>query len=218
MKFDTLKLVYLHPTRTGGTQVENIICENLGIRKNPVDQPDTELMFGYHSFQYGNLQHLTLAEMSILSSADLGTYSILCSIRNPISKFVSAYFYNGCDQKFIRPGEFLARLSVQPIQHFLPQTHYTHKKGTAIYSYLIRQEHYRQDLQKFCETFDFQWTVHEKFNTSGNPAYNAYKNRNETDLFHSFFTRDERQLFYRLYRKDFHLLYPDYVDIVENML
>ncbi len=218
MKFDTLNLVYLHPSRTGGTQIEDIICGNIGIRKGPAGQPDTELMFGRHPRQYGNLQHLTLAEMSCLTTAELGTYSILCSIRNPISRFVSAYYYIGCNQNYARPGELLAGLSVKTVQHFLPQTQYTHQNGTAIYSYLIRQEQYRQDLQKFCETFDFQCIVHEKFNTSGNPAYNPFKDRNEIDLFHSFFVREERQLFYRLYQEDFHLLYPEYVDIVENML
>lgn len=218
MKFDTLKLIYLHPSRTGGAQIENIICGSIGIRKGPADQPDMDLMFGFHAGQYGNLQHLTFAEIACLALADLTNYSILCSIRNPISKFVSAYFYNKCDQKHARPGNFLARLSVQPMRHFLPQTQYTHRNGTAIYSHLIRQEHYRQDLEKFCDTYGFQCIVQEKFNTSGNPTYNPYKDRNEIDLFHCFFTREERQLFYSLYQEDFRLLYPDYVDIVENML
>jgi hypothetical protein len=218
MKFDAIRLIYLHPARTGGSQIENILCDNLGISKGPEEQSDLGLMFGAHSLRYGNLQHLTLSEMSLLAAADLSDYAVLCSIRNPIPRFISAYFYNGCEKRYSRPGKLLVELAVRPLQHFLPQTRYTHENSTAIFDNLIRQEQYLTDLQRFCRLRGFTCSVQEHHNTVGTPVYSEYLYRNEIDVFHVFFTREERRMFYALYQQDFELLYPDYVDIVENML
>ena len=133
MKIDDQKIILLHPGKTGGTSIEHTLRDLYlpGFKLN-ARETNREIMFGFDKEYSCFLQHADLRLYSILK-IPYKDYKTICTVRNPYTRLLSCYYYNGKNKhsdfetfvmdhlpNILRPS----RKSEYLLGHFVPQHNY----------------------------------------------------------------------------------------------
>lgn len=196
MKIDDQKIILLHPGKTGGTSIEHTLRDLYlpGLKLN-AREPDRKVMFGLDK-EYGCfLQHADLRLYSILD-IPYKDYKTICTVRNPYTRLLSCYYYNGKSVKFDFETFVLNHLpnmfkNIQASKyssgHFFPQYYHANDVNE-----IIKLENFNSDCKKvgLDVKYHYSKTTGMKKHTKPMDAY----------------TTKMKDIVYSLYKEDFTLL------------
>jgi hypothetical protein len=185
MYFKELKLLLLHPGRTGGTTIEKLLWKRLYPGKELLDWTKE-----YPEFQYGLspkrrlfLQHLDLSEALGDLTEDMEVEYTVASIRNSWEKVFSIYTYPGPYEDksfefFLKDVEKYSRGEIADMwnAHWLKsQVKYVEAPGRKI-DFIIRQENLFNEVEALFKKFNLPaLTDNEKFGYQNHNSFKAEK-------------------------------------------
>jgi hypothetical protein len=195
------KLIFVHIPKTAGQSITTYFLNNLGI---------TDINDNFSYPQYGlrvnlkyeipgpqNHHHMFLKEyvnLRYVSEEDIKKYTKIAVIRNPIDRYLSAFFYNDVYKKYSHM-EFLNDIfpnienhNRDLYRHFCPQVNFIKSKYGDI-----------DKLFLLDNNFNHEWNNYfiSNYNFSGYLPY-TNKGKKKTNL-----SRDVIDKLHEIYRKDF---------------
>lgn len=189
------KILFVHIPKTGGQSVTKFFLENLGEKAN-LKNAKYGLINNKKNKRQGphHFHHLLLKEYEKLGLVnDVKEYFKITVVRNPYSRFISAYYFNKLQNDFSF-REVLDRLPFADersdlYRMFIPQTNYL----TVDNKIQIDKVFYQENLDDFFEFFL------KKYKMSGS----VYTNKSKIKITDSFLKDDEIQLINKIYYRDF---------------
>jgi hypothetical protein len=192
------KILFVHIPKTGGQSVTKYFLENLGEKPN-LKNNKYGLINNKKAKRHGphHFHHLLLKEYKELELIDsIYKYFKISVVRNPYSRFISAYYFNNLQNDF----SFKEVLSKLPFEDersdlyrmFLPQTDYLMVDNKIQIDKLF----YQENLEEFFNFFN------KKYKMSGS----IYTNKSKNKIIDSKLKHDEIELINNIYYQDFLLL------------
>lgn len=199
MKFESQKIILLHPGKTGGTSIEYTL-RDLYFKGLKLDafKEDLDLMFGLSKKHNLFLQHADLRFYKNILNINLNDYKTIATVRNPYDRLVSCYYYNGKNKKFTFHDFVLNRLEDQielnnkkgfSVSHFAPQINFCKIDDYRV-DHIIKLETFVSDLKKI--NIDVK--------------YNASKTVSRKEDYNGYYNQKTKDLVYQLYKEDFEYL------------
>lgn len=178
-----LKVVFMHPCRTGGATIESV----LGLPTNRKQNGDTSrYQFISHDPTLGYMQHARYMEMEKYIPS---TYYKIATVRNPYNRVLGMIRYTKMPS-FRALVDFCEK-SVNMRNFVLPQHMYTHKNGVCVVDDIIRIcDGERVGLDALQEKTGLVIDIPEY-----QPTVNTYE-----------FSSDDISLIQKMYADDFRLL------------
>ena len=196
MKIDDQKIILLHPGKTGGTSIEHTLRDLYlpGLKLEP-KVSDRKIMFGFDKEHQCYLQHADLRLYSILG-IPYKEYKTICTVRNPYTRLLSCYYYNGKNNQFEFEDFVLNRIpnmftnmntAKYSSGHFFPQYYHANDVNE-----IIKLENFNSDCKKvgLDVKYHYSKTTGMKKHTKPMDAY----------------TTKMKDIIYSLYKEDFRLL------------
>jgi hypothetical protein len=206
MYFKSLNVLLLHPGRTGGTTVEQLVWRRL-YPGNPfllAEKEYPEFLFGYSSKRNAFLQHFDFEDsLKLLGEIDLNLYSV-SSVRNSWERVFSIYTYPGpYENKTF--GEYLrdlenymkARVGRMWNDHwFKSQINFVETNGRKV-DQIIYQDKLYEGIEIFLKRFELPpLTDKEKEHFK---IFNSYKRTKKMD---DFYTQEQIDLVGELFEAE----------------
>lgn len=196
MKIDDQKIILLHPGKTGGTSIEHTLRDlYLPGLKFESNVSDRKIMFGFDKEHQCYLQHADLRLYSILG-VPYKEYKTICTVRNPYTRLLSCYYYNGKSKKFEFEDfvlnhlpDMLARTNIAKHSsgHFFSQYYHAYEADE-----IIKLENFNSDCKKVGLDVKYHYSKTTGMKNHTNPM-DAY-------------TTKMKDVVYSLYKEDFALL------------
>ena len=147
------QLFYMHVPKTGGTSIQAVMKE-CDLFTAPYKTIDGQKL-------PRPTDHYTLAERDVLNAAvDLKQYDVLCTIRDPVARFMSdAQHYKVSPETFkdmcskAQPSDVFEN-GKDVYQHCRPQTDYTHTpEGDPLCTYIVRQDNINEEVPSILQKY-----------------------------------------------------------------
>jgi thymidylate kinase len=202
MIFHSGNIVFFHPGKTGGTSIEVALTKKYLDKDfppvNPREVADYDLMYGYCRKHKLFLHHADVRFYQIVNKEIPKDYTKIVSVRRPYEKVLSAYYYNGHNNK-IKFEDFVKNNLTNLVKrnkefarnHFCPQINYILDDFKV-----IKLENIKQDC------LDLGITITEKKHCETR-ASEDYKN------YISAYSEETLEIINKLYAEDFERLNYD---------
>lgn len=153
------RILFVHIPKTGGQSVSKFFYKNLGYTWNPKDKDNEDLLFlkNYKRELPGPevLVHMTAQEyvdLGYISKEDFNNYFKFSIVRNPYSRFISAYKFNKVYEKY-EPEKFIENMPTDEYsdlyRHFMPQSNYIFKNQELLVDKILYQERLNLDFTNY---------------------------------------------------------------------
>jgi hypothetical protein len=202
MIFHNGNIIFFHPGKTGGTSIEVALTKKFLNKEfpplNPKDASDYNIMYGFCKKHRIYLHHADIRFYQVANKEIPKDYTKIVSVRRPYEKILSAYYYNGYNNKF-RFEDFVKNNLADLVKrnkefarnHFCPQINYILDDFKV-----IKLENIKQDC------LDLGITIAEKQHCKTR-ASEDYKN------YISAYSEQTLEIINKLYAKDFERLSYD---------
>jgi len=192
------KILFVHIPKTGGQSVTKYFLENIGEKTN-LKNSKYGLINNKKSKRDGphHFHHLLLKEYLDLGLVNnIDEYFKITVVRNPYSRFISAFYFNNLDKEFSF-SEVLNKLPFEDSRTdlwrmFIPQIEFIKLNGNIAIDKIFYQE-------KLDDMFDF-------FNKNYSMKGKFYANKSKIKTNHTILTKDEIKKINKIYFKDFQIL------------
>jgi hypothetical protein len=218
------KLIFIHIGKTGGTSIEDALCQLLDLNwedtKYHKDVLNNIGKLNYTPWwirgrDYAgriNCKHITASDLKHIVGDEIwNEYFKISFVRNPYDKLLSEYsmftqfeeFKDHPWNKYATYQDFLKavfhgkeRIGSNPYHHFL-----TDQKGDLLVDFYGKFETLQKDFDKICEMLGL------------NKMQLPNKRPTKHKSYESYYSPDAMEMVYRINKKDFQLLkYPKQID------
>ena len=167
------KLLFVHIPKTGGQSITKYLFKDLGIDFKLKSEPSLLWIINNEDRRLPGpekLAHLTYDEyvdLGYLSQEDFDSYSSFSVVRNPYSRFVSAFYYNGLQHvgmdKWIQ-DHFPSDRNSHLYRHFMPQHEYIASRGDIKVDRLFYTENLDNDFLDFAHAYGYTQKYLDRIN------------------------------------------------------
>ena len=209
----SLKTVFIHIPKAGGTSIETIICDFPLFKYNMINKYVWYGNIKNDKLKY-ELDHSTMAYLKKNCKYYHGSFYSFTIVRNPYSKLVSEYHY--CKYQYSRLiknldtfESFIYELKDKfkdiirdkecnhlYVSHYLPQYYFTHNyKKKQIIDDIFKLENINEDWNIICSKLNIKKDLIKVEKNSTNHKYN----------YEDYYDDDLKNIVYELYKDDFEI-------------
>lgn len=213
----SLKVIFIHIPKAGGTSIENLICDFPLYRYKLVNKYNWYGNIKNDHIKY-ELDHSTMAYLKNNCKYFDNTYFSFSVVRNPYARLVSEYHY--CKFKYSRYiknlnnfKEFVFEIKDKfndilkekeknhlYVSHYLPQYIFTHNyRKLQIVDKVYKLENLKNDWIEICKKLNIEKELIKIEKNSTDFSYN----------YEDYYTEELKEIVYELYKDDFEIFSYD---------
>ena len=213
----SLKAIFIHIPKAGGTSIENLICDFPLYRYKLVNKYNWYGNIKNDHIKY-ELDHSTMAYLKNNCKYFDNTYFSFSVVRNPYARLVSEYHY--CKFKYSRYiknlnnfKEFVFEIKDKfndilkekeknhlYVSHYLPQYIFTHNyRKLQIVDKVYKLENLKNDWIEICKKLNIEKELIKIEKNSTDFSYN----------YEDYYTEELKEIVYELYKDDFEIFSYD---------